>query len=277
MFIQSERLQAQNSFNGFTLVELLVVIAIISILAAVALPAYTNYSLKARFSEVVLATAPIKSYVATCATTGDCVSGNAISIAAGAGSLPAGTVVLPATITTAAQKAMYLLMYPAYAASSNPANMAKLATDAVTAAASYGVVGPDPQNPGNSCIRPFSGSTYSGGIYCNQLPLLNSAGAYYWPSSTVPASSIPTGIPASQAPSGGVAGVPCVGSASGCSPATKYALSASSDGTGVITAVAQTTSGLNSETFVLIPSYSGGRVDWSISGSCKTRAGGALC
>ncbi len=53
--------------DGFTLLEMLIVIAIISVLAAIAIPTYQNHLNKAKFTEIILATSPYKTAVASCA------------------------------------------------------------------------------------------------------------------------------------------------------------------------------------------------------------------
>ena len=52
--------------QGFTLIELMIVVAIIGILAAVALPAYQDYTIRARMSEPLGFIAQMKTSVSEC-------------------------------------------------------------------------------------------------------------------------------------------------------------------------------------------------------------------
>ncbi|KPW40157.1 Type IV pilus bioproteinsis protein PilE [Pseudomonas amygdali pv. mellea] len=55
-----------NVQKGFTLIELMIVVAIVGILAAVAIPQYRDYTMRARFSDVVTVASTYQTAVALC-------------------------------------------------------------------------------------------------------------------------------------------------------------------------------------------------------------------
>ncbi|CAJ3079644.1 pilin [Burkholderia pseudomallei] len=279
--------------QGFTLIELMVVIAILGVLAAVAIPAYTNYTTKSKFTEVVLATAPTKTAVETCAQAGDCVSGDQIVLNTGGG---AASGAVPLGNSTAAFQSFFAARVAesiaggAYAAGSAAAQSATAAIPSQTSFSSTAgdSIGVSTSasvpgivcllQPGQSCDGQVASLIMGAPMTPDQVmaqAYQSSLMANLWTFVTL--NQYQTASQASQAAGGSsTSPIPCVGAAP-CAPQTKYVQSVVADATGVITGTATTSFGLSGETYVLTPHLSGGRVDWTASGTCLTRAGGALC
>ena len=108
--------------KGFTLIELMIVVAIIGILAAVALPAYQDYTIRAKVSELVLAASGFKTSVSEKAQSdATLASAGAGLTVTPSGKVTAGTVSDTGTITIAGSStsvgtAVTVLLTPSYLA-----------------------------------------------------------------------------------------------------------------------------------------------------------------
>ena len=112
----------RSAQKGFTLIELMIVVAIIGILAAVALPAYQDYTVRAKVSELILAGSAYKTAIAekyqsdnNSASAGSNISVNVV------GKITAGTVSDAGVITiqgssasTSVGAAVTITMTPTY-------------------------------------------------------------------------------------------------------------------------------------------------------------------
>ena len=117
--------------KGFTLIELMIVVAIIGILAAVAIPAYSDYTKKAKATEIVQGTSALKTAVEICIADETVVIGGDATTCAGG-----GTGGVPADMSSAdAATPISGSKYTKSKATTARGNITVVATTALVAAA----------------------------------------------------------------------------------------------------------------------------------------------
>ncbi len=112
--------------KGFTLIELMIVVAIIGILAAVALPAYQDYTLRAKTTELLLAASAVRTQITEASQLVGSATASGINAPGAAGKISAaaltsttGVITLRGVDTQFAGTAVVVVLTPSWNATAS--------------------------------------------------------------------------------------------------------------------------------------------------------------
>ena len=157
-----------NAQKGFTLIELMIVVAIIGILAAIAIPAYQDYTVRAKVTEGLSLASPAKAIVAENASNGQPLElgydGASTENVSGVAITPA-TGVITVTFTAkagGAANANTLILTPTYKANATGTETALAAATVPTGAIEWACTGTMPNKYLPANCRTAAASTTGG-------------------------------------------------------------------------------------------------------------------